>query len=159
LFATTEVAAFLGIGLAAAYLPQILHLSRAHCSAGISRAAFSMWFLAALLVTSHAVATDTRVFIALGLVQILATAVVLVYATRYASSYCAGHEPGPTSGHPREYRGSSKTDPLQAPLGWPRYRPFGSTRRPGLGPGSRAGVASRRNPGGDEAFLIWGVLL
>lgn len=50
-FATTEVAAFLGIGLAAAaYLPQILHLSRAHCSAGISRAAFSMWFLAALLV-------------------------------------------------------------------------------------------------------------
>jgi acyl dehydratase len=95
LFATTEVAAFLGIGLAAAaYLPQILHLSRARCSAGISRAAFGMWFLAALLVTSHAVATDARVFIALGLVQILATAVVLVYATRYASSYCAGHEPG-----------------------------------------------------------------
>jgi hypothetical protein len=93
--ATTEVAAFLGIGLAAAaYLPQILHLSRAHCSAGISRAAFSMWFLAALLVTSHAVATDARVFIALGLVQIISTAIVLVYATRYASSYCAGHEPG-----------------------------------------------------------------
>jgi hypothetical protein len=94
LFATTEVAAFLGVGLAAAaYLPQILHLSRAHCSAGISRAASSMWLLAALLITSHAVATETRVFIALGLVQIIATAIVLVYATKYASSYCASHEP------------------------------------------------------------------
>lgn len=95
MFAPTEVAAFLGVGLAAsAYLPQVLHLSRAHCSAGISRAAFGMWFLAALLVTSHAVATEARVFIALGLVQVIATAIVLVYATRYASSYCASHEPG-----------------------------------------------------------------
>lgn len=133
MFATTEIAAFLGIGLAAgAYLPQILHLSRAHCSAGISRAAFSMWFLAALLVTSHAVATDARVFVALGLIQILATAVVLVYATRYASSHCTGHEPGrppptdastevlrngPTPGPSRVAEASALQFDAEAPLG------------------------------------------
>lgn len=92
----TEVAAFLGVGLAAAaYLPQILHLVRAHCAAGISRAAFGIWLLAAVLVTSHALATGAAVFVALGAVQIIATTIVLVYATRYASSYCAGHEPEP----------------------------------------------------------------
>ena len=91
----TEIAAFLGVGLAAvAYLPQILHLARAHCAAGISRAAFCTWLVAAMLVTSHALATGAGVFIALGVVQVVATSVVLVYATRYASSYCAGHEPG-----------------------------------------------------------------
>lgn len=94
----TEVAAFLGVRLAAAaYLPQILHLAREHCSAGISRAAFCIWLIAALLITSHAVVTGAGVFIALGAVQIVATAVVLVYATRFASSYFAGHEPGPST--------------------------------------------------------------
>ncbi len=96
--AASELAAFLGVGLAAAgYLPQILHLSRERCAAGISKTAFCIWFLAALLITSHAVATGAMAFIALGVVQIIATAVVLAYATRYASSYCAGHEPWPTT--------------------------------------------------------------
>ena len=45
----TEIAGFAGAGLAgAAYIPQISHLIRAHCSAGISRLAFAAWFLAAL---------------------------------------------------------------------------------------------------------------
>ena len=133
LFATTEIAAFLGVGLAAAaYLPQILHLSRAHCSAGISRAAFSMWLLAALLITSHAVAAEARVFIALGLVQIIATAIVLVYATRYASSFCASHEPhrpAAIQASPEALRNGS-TRGLSDVRG---YRSLGSTGRSGLG--------------------------
>ncbi|HEX2089371.1 MAG TPA: PQ-loop repeat-containing protein [Actinomycetota bacterium] len=92
----TEIAAFIGVTLAAAaYLPQILHLVREHCAAGISRSAFGAWLLAALLITSHAVAAGEAVFIALGIVQITATAIVLFYAKRYASSFCAGHAPGP----------------------------------------------------------------
>ena len=129
----TEVAAFLGVGLAAAaYLPQILHLSRAHCSAGISRAAFSMWFLAALLITSHAVATEARVFIALGLVQIIATAIVLVYATRYAFSYCASHEPhqpAATQASTEALRNGSTRGLSDMRGHWP----WGSTGRSGLG--------------------------
>ncbi len=90
----TEIAAFIGVALAAAaYLPQILHLVHQHCAAGISRSAFGAWLLAALLITSHAVAAGEAVFIALGIVQIIATAIVLFYAKRYASLFCRGHDP------------------------------------------------------------------
>ena len=92
----TEIAAFIGVALAAAaYLPQIPHLVHEHCAAGISRSAFGAWLLAALLITSHAVAAGQAVFIALGIVQIIATAIVLFYAKRYASSFCTSHEPAP----------------------------------------------------------------
>jgi uncharacterized protein with PQ loop repeat len=90
----TEIAGFIGVGLAgAAYVPQVWHLVRQHCSAGISRFAFGVWLVASLLVTSRAIATGARVFIVLGAVQILATTVVLVCATKFASSICASHSP------------------------------------------------------------------
>jgi uncharacterized protein with PQ loop repeat len=90
----TEIAAFIGVALAAgAYVPQIVHLVREHCAAGISRFAFCAWLLASILMTSHAVAAREAVFIALGIVQIIATAIVLFYAKRYPTSFCAGHGP------------------------------------------------------------------
>jgi PQ loop repeat len=97
----TQIAAFIGVGLAgAAYVPQIWHLVRAHCSAGISRLAFCAWLGASLLVSTHAIATRAGVFIVLGGVQIVATAVILFYAAKYRSSYCGSHgrgtpDPGP----------------------------------------------------------------
>ena len=89
-----ETAGFIGAGLAgAAYVPQIWHLIRAHCSAGISRLAFAVWLAASLLVTTHAVAIRATVFITLGAIQLAATALILVYATKYENSYCATHLP------------------------------------------------------------------
>jgi hypothetical protein len=91
----TQIAALVGVALAgAAYVPQIWHLVRVHCSAGISRFAFRVWLGASLLVTTHAIATQAVVFILLGGVQIVATTVILIYATKYASSYCIGHASG-----------------------------------------------------------------
>ncbi len=88
----TQTAAFIGIGLAgAAYLPQIWHLVHVRCATGISRSAFCVWLVASLLVTSHAIATRAGVFISLGAVQILATTVILVYTTRYATFDCGSH--------------------------------------------------------------------
>lgn len=88
----TQIAAFIGVGLAgAAYVPQIWHLVRVHCSAGISRLAFCAWLGASLLVSTHAIATRAGVFIVLGGVQIVATTVILFYATKYRSSYCGSH--------------------------------------------------------------------
>jgi len=90
----TELAGFIGAGIAgAAYVPQIWHLIRAHCSAGISRVAFGAWLAASLLITSHAVAIGDAVFILLGVVQLVATTLVLAYATRYEDSYCTTHLP------------------------------------------------------------------
>ncbi len=88
----TEVAGFVGTGLAAAaYVPQIAHLTRARCSAGISQFAFGAWLVASVLVTTHAVAIRANVFIGLGLVQIIATSVICVYATIYRNSSCELH--------------------------------------------------------------------
>jgi hypothetical protein len=91
-----EVAGFLGAGLAgAAYVPQVSHLVRAHCSAGISRLAFVVWLVASLLVMTQAIAIRAGVFIFLGAVQIAATTLILIFATKYEGSYCAVHLPDP----------------------------------------------------------------
>ncbi|MGZ4663639.1 MAG: PQ-loop domain-containing transporter [Mycobacteriaceae bacterium] len=86
---TTEIMGFVGAGLAgAAYVPQISHLIKAHCSAGISRPAFQVWLLASLLTTVRAVAIGAGVFIVLGTIQTLATALIMRYATRYRDTPC-----------------------------------------------------------------------
>jgi hypothetical protein len=90
----TEFAGFAGAGLAgAAYVPQISHLIRAHCSAGISRLAFEVWLLASLLTTARAIAIHAGVFIMLGGIQIVATALIVFCAARYKDTPCPVHLP------------------------------------------------------------------
>jgi uncharacterized protein with PQ loop repeat len=90
----TEIAGFAGAGLAgAAYVPQVSHIIKAHCSAGISQLAFAVWLLAALLVTARAIAIHAGVFIVLGGIQIVATTLIVVYAARYRNTPCPSHLP------------------------------------------------------------------
>ena len=90
----TEIAGFAGAGLAgAAYVPQISHLIRARCSAGISRLAFEAWLLASVLTTVRAIAIHAGVFIALGGIQIVATALIMLCAARYKDTLCPVHLP------------------------------------------------------------------
>jgi hypothetical protein len=91
----TEFAGFAGAGLAgAAYVPQISHLIKARCSAGISRMAFGVWLLASVLTTARAIAIHAAVFIALGGIQIVATALIMLCAARYKDMSCPVHLPG-----------------------------------------------------------------
>jgi len=91
---TTEIAGFVGAGLAgAAYVPQISHLIKARCSAGISRLAFAVWLLASILITARAIAIQASVFIVLGGIQIVATALIVLYAARYKDTPCPSHLP------------------------------------------------------------------
>ena len=88
----TRVIGFVGAGIsAAAYVPQIYHLIAKQCSAGISLKAFAAWFLAALLLSIHAVAIRADVFIALGLLQIVATLLILFFGHKYRGKRCAAH--------------------------------------------------------------------
>ena len=90
----TEIAGFVGAGLAgAAYVPQVSHLVRARCSAGISRLAFGVWLLSSVLTTVRAVAIGAGVFIMLGGTQIVATALVMLFAARYKDTPCPVHLP------------------------------------------------------------------
>ena len=90
----TEIAGFAGAGLAgAAYVPQIAHLVRARCSAGISQLAFAAWLLSSVLITARAIAIGADVFITVGGIQIVATALIMLCAARYQDKPCPGHSP------------------------------------------------------------------
>lgn len=76
-----------------AYFPQIAHLITAHCSAGISREAFALWFTSSILVTINAIFIASLVFIVLGAVQISATGIIYLFSTRYKEQVCLLHAP------------------------------------------------------------------
>jgi uncharacterized protein with PQ loop repeat len=97
--AITEIAGFAGAGLAGvAYVPQISHLIRARCSAGISRLAFAVWLLSSVLITARAIAIGAGVFVVLGGIQIVATALIMLCAVRYKDTPCSAHiSGGPTA--------------------------------------------------------------
>jgi uncharacterized protein with PQ loop repeat len=51
-----EIIGIAGIAISmAAYLPQVVHLAREHCSAGVSTRAWTMWLVSALFVGMLAV--------------------------------------------------------------------------------------------------------
>jgi hypothetical protein len=110
----TEIAGYVGAGLAgAAYVPQISHLIRARCSAGVSRLAFGVWLLSSFLVVARAIAVQAGVFIALGVIQIAATAIIVFYATRYRDMSCPNHLPA-TSGQRQSQGRPQKLSPSPA---------------------------------------------
>jgi uncharacterized protein with PQ loop repeat len=88
----SAAAGLLGVGISiVAYLPQIIHLIREHCSAGISRMAFALWLVSSCLVTFHAVVIIDVVFIVLGAVQITTSLLIYIFSTKYRDGVCASH--------------------------------------------------------------------
>jgi uncharacterized protein with PQ loop repeat len=66
--AVFEILGIAGITISMlAYVPQVVHLGKEQCSAGISRRAWAMWLVASLLVGAVAVHRGDLVFIALQL--------------------------------------------------------------------------------------------
>ncbi len=90
----SEVLGFSGAALAAyAYVPQITHLVRERCSAGLSERAFALWLASSLLMTIHAVAIQSLVFIVLGIQQIVSTGIIAFFCRRYRGKACPSHSP------------------------------------------------------------------
>ncbi len=63
-----------------AYLPQIFHLLKEHCSAGLCVRAYLMWVAASLLLLSYAVSQNDGVFIALQGYQLLSTGIICFFS-------------------------------------------------------------------------------
>ena len=90
----SEVVGFSGTAIAGyAYLPQITHLVRERCSAGLSERAFALWFAASALMTVHAITIGALVFVVLGIEQVGATGLIAFYCRRYRDHVCPSHEP------------------------------------------------------------------
>jgi PQ loop repeat len=136
----TEIAGFAGAGLAgAAYVPQISHLVRARCSAGISRLAFEVWLLASLLTTTRAIAIHAGVFIALGGIQIAATALIMFCATRYKDTSCPIHLPAQPTARTTTGTGTPGSEPASR-------RPAGGSIAASAAPAERGGALRAHVP-------------
>ena len=82
----------LGTGLViAAYMPQIIHLTRNGCTAGISISAYLSWFLASILLLCYAISLKDSVFIFLQVYQLLATSLILLFSYKHRGQNCDLH--------------------------------------------------------------------
>jgi hypothetical protein len=87
-----EIFGIAGIGISVlAYVPQVVHLGREHCSAGISRRAWAMWLASGLLICALAVHRRDPVFILLQISNLTSTAIILFLSWRYRGMVCEAH--------------------------------------------------------------------
>ncbi len=93
---------FAGMALCVlAYLPQIIHLIKEHCSAGLSPGAYCMWLISAVLLLTYAIAKNDPVFISLQSYQVGASALVFYYCLKYRHQLCEEHGGEPLAGRRR----------------------------------------------------------
>lgn len=74
-----------------AYLPQVAHLAKEHCSAGVSSRAWMMWLVSSLLIGALAVHRHDAVFILLQISSLTAAAAILFLGHRYRGLVCEAH--------------------------------------------------------------------
>jgi uncharacterized protein with PQ loop repeat len=88
----SQMLGVIGTGLAiCGYLPQVRHLIKEHCSAGLNLTAFALWCLAALLFLTYAVIIHDAVFVVVQSVSLLANGFVLVLTKRFEGQLCLIH--------------------------------------------------------------------
>jgi hypothetical protein len=80
-----------------AYMPQIIHLVKAQCSAGISLKAYGLWLISSCLLLAHAFNLNDPVFLALQSYQLGATMTIVVFAWKYQRSVCELHRRPPSA--------------------------------------------------------------
>lgn len=87
-----EVLGIAGLAISvAAYVPQIVHLEREHCSEGVSSRAWGMWLAGGLLIGALAIHHRDPVFIALQVCTLTSAASILFLARKYRGLACEPH--------------------------------------------------------------------
>lgn len=86
---------FLGAVLGGyAYLPQIVHLVKEKCSGGISARAYGIWTFSSALVLVNAVYIRSPVFIFICSVQLVSSAIILLFGIKNQGNICMSHRHG-----------------------------------------------------------------
>ena len=87
-----EILGITGIAISvAAYLPQVVHIGKEHCSAGVSSRAWAMWLASSLLVGALAVHRHDPVFMLLQASSLTSATVILFLAHRFRGMVCDAH--------------------------------------------------------------------
>jgi uncharacterized protein with PQ loop repeat len=77
--------------VAAGYVPQISHLIRERCTAGISVPAFSLWLTASALFLVHAVLIEDAVFVVAQSITFAAGGIIVALCKTYKGHVCPFH--------------------------------------------------------------------
>ena len=86
---TSQIIGFAGTGLViVGYVPQILHLVKERCTAGISIPAFSLWCSASLLFLVHATMIGDAVFVLVQIVNLVAGGLIVAFCKRSEGEVC-----------------------------------------------------------------------
>jgi lipid-A-disaccharide synthase-like uncharacterized protein len=92
LLVASQLLGFAGIALGrGGNMPQVVHLIRQRCSAGISVQAYLIWLSGAVLLLTHALFIYDGVFIVLQTLGSVLDLTVLFFATKYRGMTCARH--------------------------------------------------------------------
>ena len=92
-FVTTEIIGSIGaILIFLAYIPQITHIHREHCSGGISKNSWLIWLVASAFLLTHAVAINDIIFIMLQVVNITSVIIILAMIQFYEARVCHSKE-------------------------------------------------------------------
>ena len=73
------------------YVPQIVHLVKERCTAGISIPAFVLWCLASFLFLIHASMIDDAVFVGVQMVNLVAGGLIVGFCKKYEGEVCPFH--------------------------------------------------------------------
>ncbi|MCL1598099.1 MAG: PQ-loop repeat-containing protein [Actinomycetia bacterium] len=93
---------FAGMSLVVlAYVPQIVHLVKARCTAGVSTWAYLVWSVSAALLLAYAITARDPVFISLQVYQLVATTSIYLFSRRRQGQPCNIHC-GTPQGHRSE---------------------------------------------------------
>ena len=116
-----------------AYVPQVIHLWREHCSAGVSTRAWAMWLASGVLIGLLALHRGDPVFILLQVSSLTSAAVILLLARRYRGMSCETHAhlapgPPPPRARPTLLLRPQRSEPVERA---PRPRPDLRSRQPG----------------------------
>jgi uncharacterized protein with PQ loop repeat len=88
----SQVSGFLGTGLViAGYVPQIYHLIKERCTAGLSLPAFAVWCSASLLFLVHATMIHDVVFVGVQIVNLAAGGIIVAFCKKYDGHVCPFH--------------------------------------------------------------------
>ena len=99
---------FAGITLCVlAYLPQIIHLIKEHCSAGLSPKAYFMWMISAVLLLTYSIVKEDPVFISLQGYHAGAGVLIFYFCLRYKGQLCEEHGGEPLSVRLKRGEGSA----------------------------------------------------
>ena len=88
----SQLVGLIGTGLViAGYVPEIYHLIKERCTAGLSLPAFAVWLVASLLFPIYAVLIRDLVFVGVQVVSLVAGGVIVAFCERYDGHVCAYH--------------------------------------------------------------------